>query len=249
MHTSAAAAWLARLGLSERDLECGAHPPSHAPSAKALYATGNEPNALHNNCSGKHTGMLATCRHLHEPTRGYIRSEHPAQQRVVRVLEEMCGVTTRDAPRGIDGCGFPQIAIPLRALARGMARFGLPDALPRERASACRRIAAAMIAHPLMVAGTGRFCTRALAIARGKALLKTGAEGVYLAAIPAKGYGIALKIDDGAARAAEVAMATLLIRHADLDADQIAAFQALQRPSVTNVMGAVVGEMRPAPGF
>lgn len=248
-HTEAVEAWLTRLGLSSRDLECGAHPPYYVPTMKALYVAGLEPSALHNNCSGKHTGMLATCVHRKEPTSGYIRFEHPAQQRVLRALEEMCSVSLGSAARGIDGCGFPQIAIPLQALARGIARFGAPDGLPAERATACRRIAAAMVAHPLMVAGTGRFCTKALEIAKGKAVVKTGAEGLYMAAIPAKGLGIAIKVDDGAARAAEVAMATLLIRHADLDAAQVKAFEALQRPSMANAAGTVIGEMRPAAGF
>ncbi len=247
-HTMAVAAWLARLGLSERDLECGAHPPYHATSAKALYAAGQEPTALHNNCSGKHTGVLATCRHVGDATRGYIDAGHPAQQRIARALEEMCSVSITGAPRGIDGCGFPQIALPLRALAHGIARFGSPDALPHDRATACRRIAAAMVAHPALVAGTGRFCTRALEIAAGKALVKTGAEGLYMAAIPATGLGIALKVDDGAARAAEVAMAALLVRLAGLDAAQIAAFEALRHPTLTNVAGRAIGEIRPAPG-
>ena len=248
-HTEAVSAWLSRIGLAVRDLECGAHAPYYVPTMKALYAAGQEPSPLHNNCSGKHTGMLATCVHMKERTKGYIQLEHPAQQRVLRALEEMCGVALDNAPRGIDGCGFPQIAIPLKALARGIARFGAPDGLTAGRAAACRRIAAAMVAHPLMVAGTGRFCTKALEIARGKAVVKTGAEGLYMAAIPAKGYGIAIKVDDGAARAAEIAMATLLIRHADLDASQIEAFEALQRPSMTNAAGATIGEARPAPGF
>lgn len=248
-HTEAVAAWLARLGLAERDLECGAHAPYHVPSTQALYAAGREPSQLHNNCSGKHAGVLATCRHVGDPTRGYIALEHPAQQRLLRALEEMCGVALTAAPAGIDGCGFPQLAIPLLALARGMARLGASDKLPAARAGACRRIAAAMVAHPLMVAGTGRFCTRALEIAAGKAVVKTGAEGLYMAAIPAKGLGIAIKVDDGAARAAEVAMAALLIRHAGLDAAQVADFEALMRPPQTNVAGRAIGELRPAPGF
>lgn len=248
-HVAAVTGWLGRVGLSVADLECGAHAPYHASSVKALHAAGQEPTQAHNNCSGKHTGMLTTCRHLKEPPGGYIRIEHPAQQRVMGVLEEMCGVTLDSAPRGIDGCGFPQIAVPLQALARGIARLGAPDSLPQARAAACRRVAAAMMTHPAMVSGTGRFCTRAMEAARGKAVVKTGAEGVYMAAIPAKGYGIALKVDDGAARAAEVVMATLLIRYAGLDTTQVAALEALQRPGITNVAGRMVGELRPAPGF
>src|SRR5262249_47629821 len=154
--------------------------------------------------------------HMGEATRGYINESHPAQARAIAALSDMCGMRFDGAARGIDGCGFPQIGIPVQALALAMAKFGAPAALPAARAKACTRIAAAMVAAPFMLAGTGRFCTRVTEIARGKVLMKTGAEGVYMAAIPAKGLGIALKIDDGATRAAEVALANLLLRLADL---------------------------------
>jgi len=248
-HIAVVATWLQRLGLTERDLECGGHAPSHAPSARALYAAGQEPTAVHNNCSGKHTGMLATCRRLGEPTRGYIAFEHPQQQRVLAVLSDMCGVDLRHAPRGIDGCGLPQLGISLRALARAFARFAAPDSLAPARQASCRRIAAAMAAHPFLLAGSGRFCTRAIEAVHAKALVKTGAEGVYIAAIPVRGLGIALKIEDGAARAAEVAMASLLLRHAGLDDAERAAVQALSRPPISNVAGMTVGEIAAAPGF
>lgn len=248
-HVDVVARWLERLGLSGRDLECGAHPPSHAPSARALAAAGQEPSALHNNCSGKHTGMLATCRYLREPTRGYIRIDHPEQRRVISALSTMCGADLSDAPRGVDGCGLPQLGIPLKVLAFAFARFGAPTGLTADRQAACRRIAAAMRAHPFLLAGSGRFCTRAIEIAGTKALVKTGAEGVYTATIPGHGLGVALKIGDGAARAAEAAMATLLVRHAGLDAGEIAALQPWQSPPVLNVAGLTVGRIAPAADF
>lgn len=248
-HVEVVARWLSRLSLGERDLECGAHAPSHASSARALHAAGREPSALHNNCSGKHTGMLATCQHRREPTQGYIRIDHPAQRRVIGVLSQMCGVDLSDAPRGIDGCGLPQLGIPLKALAFAFARFGAPGGLTTDRQAACRRIAAAMRAHPFLIAGTGRFCTRAIEIAGAKALVKTGAEGVYTATVPAAGLGIALKIDDGASRAAEATMATLLQRHAGLTADEAAALQPWQSPPLLNVAGLTVGKVAPAADF
>lgn len=248
-HVDTAAGMLSRAGLSASDLECGAHLPTHIPSQHALIRAGEAASPLHNNCSGKHASMLATAVHRKEPTRGYIKPDHPVQRRVLSVLEEMCGLELSSAPRGIDGCGLPQIAIPLSALARAIARFGAPDALPPARAAACRRIAAAMIADPLMIAGTGRFCTRAMEIAAGKAVVKTGAEGMYMAAIPATGLGIALKIEDGAARAAEVLMASLLARFGGLDDAQQAKLAALLHPQITNVAGLLVGEIAPAPNF
>jgi L-asparaginase II len=246
-HVATAGGILRRVGLSEADLECGAHPPSHVPSAHALIRAGEVPTPLHNNCSGKHAGMLATSRHLGEATRGYINEDHPAQRRAIAALAELCGVSFEGAARGVDGCGFPQIGIPVRALAHAMARFGAPAKLPPTRAAACMRLGQAMVAAPFMLAGTGRFCTRVTEIARGKALLKTGAEGVYMAAIPAKGLGIALKIDDGAARGAEVALANLLVRLADLDGGQRQALEEILMPPINNVAGRHVGQIAPAP--
>jgi L-asparaginase II len=248
-HTAAAASMLSRAGLGLQDLECGAHLPYHVPSQHALIRAGEAPTALHNNCSGKHAGMLATAVHLGEQTRGYVRAEHPVQRRVERAYEEMCGIALSHAPRGIDGCSLPQIAIPLAALARGMARFGAPDDLPPARAAACRRIAAALVANPFMIAGSGRFCTAAMEIAAGKAIVKTGAEGVYMAAIPAKGLGIAIKIEDGAARAAEVALATLLARYGAFDDAQLARLDALANPPLTNAAGLHIGKITPDPTF
>jgi len=248
-HVATVLAWLARIGLGVADLECGTHWPSTTAAAHALVRAGETPRAVHNNCSGKHTGMLATCRHLGEPTRGYIDPAHPAQRRILAVFEAMCGLDLSGAPRGTDGCSLPQIGMPLAALARGIARFGAPDALPAARAAACRRLAAAVTAHPFMLAGTDRACTRLNEIAAGKAVVKTGAEGVYVAAIPARGLGIALKIEDGAGRAAEIAIAALLDRHAGLSETQRAALAPLIAPPTVNAAGRTVGSFGPAPAW
>ena len=135
------------------------------------------------------------------------------------------------------------------AAAGGIARFGAPDALPPIRAQACRRLGAAILAEPFMLAGTGRFCTRAIEACGGMAIIKTGAEGVYVAAIPALGLGIALKIDDGAARAAEVAMGHLLLRHAALGDAACRKLEAMITPSINNAAGRVVGGIAPAPSW
>lgn len=248
-HVETVRAWLSRAGLGEADLECGAHLPTTASAAEALIRDGRKPGALHNNCSGKHAGMVTTCRHLGDPVRGYVRPDHPQQRRVVAVFEALLGLDLSRAPRGVDGCSLPQIAVPLRALALGIARFGAPDRLPDLRAAACRRLAAAVVAEPFMLAGTGRFCTRAIEACGGKAVIKTGAEGVYVAAIPARRLGIALKIDDGAARAAEVAMGRLLLAHAGLEGASRAALESMIAPTIANAAGRVVGSIAPAPGW
>lgn len=245
-HVTVIGDWLTRIGLSESDLECGPHLPDHDDSAHALLRAGKTPNQLHNNCSGKHTGFLSTAQHLGHPTKGYIRLEHPVQQRILGVLESMCGLDLSHAPRGIDGCGIPVIGIPLGNLALGMARFVDPSDQPEARQDAVARIGKAMAKEPFMVAGSDRFCTQIMEATAGKALVKTGAEGVYCGAIPDLGLGIALKVDDGASRASEVLMAQLLHHFKVLDEAALSqAPTALEQP-ITNRAGLRVGEVRKA---
>jgi L-asparaginase II len=249
IHTEAVAAWLARIGLGVGDLECGAHPPSHPPSAAALIRAGLAPSAAHNNCSGKHTSMLTAARHRGERLRGYIMADHPVQQRWLATVGEICGTDLSRAPMGIDGCSIPTVAIPLTAMARGMARLADPSALSTGRAEACRRIARAMAARPELVAGSGRFSTVVMTGTGGRVLLKEGAEGVYCAALPSLGLGIALKIEDGAGRAAEAAMAAVLRYLGALDEADWGRLSDSLEPGLRNWNGFAVGEIRAAPGW
>ena len=245
-HVELARAMLARIGCTESDLECGPQWPTHEPSSVALARSGAGPDAIHNNCSGKHAGMLATARHLTEPTSGYIKFEHPVQQRVLAVLQAMTGLDLRAAPRGIDGCGIPVIGMPLRALALAMARLADPAALTPERAAAARRIVAAMMAEPFLVAGTAEFNSLFMQALGGTAAIKGGAEGVYTAALPRMGLGIALKIDDGAGRAASVALARVLHRLDAVSPTQAQSLGDLFATPVLNRAGLEVGRVRPA---
>ncbi len=238
------AAWLGRIGLGEGDLECGTHWPTSEEASRALAARGQTPAAIHNNCSGKHAGFLATAVHKGEKTRGYVRFEHPVQQRILGTLESMCGLDLGGAPRGIDGCAIPAFAIPLENLAWGMARFGAPDELSDSRAAACRRIARAMTAEPFMVAGTGRYCTEIIQATNGAALVKTGAEGVFCAALPQFGLGVALKCDDGAKRAAEIMLSAVLRHIGVLDDAMEAKLAGRITAPVTNRSGRHTGEVR-----
>jgi L-asparaginase II len=227
-HVELVRAWLARLGLSEADLECGVH------AVTGVAA----PTAAHNNCSGKHSGFLTVARHLGVPTRGYIQPDHPVQRRVMARVAEMAGATLDGAPRGIDGCGIPVFGMPLAALAGAMARLAAaPDA-------ACARIRAAMAAEPALVAGTGRFTTRVIAATSGAVLVKEGAEGVYAGAIPARGIGIAVKAEDGTGRAATAAMGHLLRRLGALDERAGAALADVLEPTLRNHAGREVGRIR-----
>jgi L-asparaginase II len=240
-HVTTVRAWLARVGLGEADLECGGHAPLRLPAYAAMLRSGEEPTATYNNCSGKHAGFLTTAVHLGEPTRGYIRPEHPVQQRLRVLYGELAGIDLTQAPAGTDGCGIPTLGVPLRAMARAMARMADPGGLTPARAAAIRRIQAAMWAEPFMVAGTDRFCSRLNTLLPKRAAVKTGAEGVFCAMLPGLGLGVALKIHDGAGRAAEVALATILRRLGVLEGSD-----ELLQPPVHNVVGLRVGEMRPA---
>ncbi|QQS12687.1 MAG: asparaginase [Rhodospirillales bacterium] len=242
-HVEAVRAWLTKIVLSEADLECGAHAPTRLPIYEAFLRTGAPLTAAFNNCSGKHTGFLTTAMHLGEPTRGYITAAHPVQRRITAIYGELSGCDLSAAPAGTDGCGIPTIGVPLRGMARAMANMADPSRLPEARAKAAIRIRAAMNAEPFFMAGTGRFCTRINGALPGIAQVKTGAEGVYCGMLPTLGVGVALKMWDGAARASEVAMATIL-RH--LGVLSAAEFDAAVNPPVLNVVGLRVGDIRPA---
>lgn len=248
LHAEAAVHWLQRLGLSVEDLECGVHWPLHEASLRHLAAHGETPTAAHNNCSGKHAGFLTLARFLQAPTAGYVRAEHPVQQRVLGVLEMMCGLDLRAAPHGIDGCGIPQYGIPLGNLALAFARFAEPDDQPERRQAACARVRRAMTEHPVMVAGHERFCTKVMTAAGGRALVKTGAEGVFCGAVPELGLGFAVKIGDGARRASQVVCGGLLRRLKALDAGAERVLAPLLQPGVVNRRGETVGAIRLAEG-
>ena len=245
-HTEAVLGWLKRLGLSEQDLECGGHPPIDEETAQALLRAGKTPGPVCNNCSGKHAGFLTTARHFKEPTKGYSGIGHPVQTRLRKILVEMGGADLRAAPTGIDGCGIPVYGMPLSAMARALARMADPAGLGEKRRAAARRIVAAMTAHPDLVAGPGRFDTLAMQAAPGAFAVKGGAEGVYAAILPSLGLGVALKIDDGAKRAAEVAMAAILNSLGVLSDKQ--ALELLEAP-VLNAAGSKVGVVRMEAGW
>jgi L-asparaginase II len=245
-HVEAVRQWLERVGLSVADLECGSHMPYHEPSAAALLRSERQPTPGHNNCSGKHAGFLTTARHMGEPTRGYIAYEHPVQRRVTAALETMCGTSLARAPKGIDGCGIPVIGISLSATALGMARLADPAKLPAERKAAAERICAAVAAEPFMVAGTGRFCTEVMRCLGPRAFLKTGAEGVFCAALPEAGLGIAIKTEDGAGRAAEAAIGYLLEHLKVIGEDDRRALLPTLNPPIVNRAGRIVGAIRVA---
>jgi len=209
-HTETAMAMLSRMGLDEPALECGDHWPMGQQALIDLAWEHQQPDACHNNCSGKHVGMLAMARHMGWDTEGYINVDHPVQIAIRECIETCCGTSLDGAPVSPDGCSAPTWAMPLKNLALGFARFGDPDQLPAIYQQAALQLYDAAVSEPYMVAGTGRYCSELMAELKGRVFLKVGAEGVYVASIPECNIGVALKMDTGSSPAAEIAMTAIL---------------------------------------
>lgn len=240
-HVSVAREMLRRAGADELALACGIHPPLDEAAARALWATGARPGPLHHNCSGKHAGMIATLRFMKEPLEGYWEAAHPVQQRIEAVIEDLADVKLTPGVCGVDGCSVPNWAMSTRALATAFARFGTGRHTSEARAVAARRILEAAWAEPELVAGIGRLDTIVHMNFRGDAYIKTGAEGAYAGVFPKLGVGFALKIDDGATRAADAVARLVTAAYVE------GAREKLALKILKNAQGRNVGVIRPSP--
>jgi L-asparaginase II len=236
-HVRVARAMLNKCGASEAHYECGAHWPLNEAAHHALVRQAPEPAQVHNNCSGKHAGMLALARQLGADPLGYVQRDHPVQRAIAAAMGKICDIDLDAAPCGVDGCSVPTWAMPLSSMALGFARLAAPDN------SAGSRIIAAVRAHPFMVAGSGRFDTEVMQ-AVPRLFCKVGAEGVYGAAIPHAGLGVALKVDDGQGRGAEVALAETLLKLDCWTADERRLLTGFSHHPLANWRKIAVGEVR-----
>jgi L-asparaginase II len=244
VHVATANGLLTRIGLSAADLECGAHVPTNAAAREALRSSGAEPSPLHNNCSGKHSGMLSVALAMGVPTAGYVGREHDVQKAVRAAVEAMIGESLTEDRCGTDGCSIPTFAAPLRAFAYGFARMSTGQGIAPELADAAQRLFDAATSHPHLVAGTGHADTQLMTVFKGRLMQKVGAEGVQCGAIRDKGWGYALKCDDGNIPASQAMLAGMLLKLADPDAEQRALLETLAHQPIRSVRGAQVGEMR-----
>ncbi len=244
-HTDRVRAWLNDIGLSDGDFRCGAHEPGDRAARDALVRAGTAPCQYHNNCSGKHAGFLTLNLHLGAGSE-YVEPDHPVQKAVREAFEDVTGEPSPGY--GIDGCSAPNFATTVTGLARAMERFATAGDRSGARAAAQGRLVQAMMAFPELIAGETRACTELMRATGGKVAIKGGAEGVYVAIIPERRTGIALKITDGASRASEAVMAALLIRLGALDPAHPAAATRVNAPQ-TNWRGLVTGEIRVVPGL
>jgi L-asparaginase II len=243
-HAALAASMLHRAGLDHTALECGAHWPMQQAAALELARSGGQPSALHNNCSGKHSGFVCTCHHLGINYRGYVSAEHESQKMVKDAMESITGVAHAIHACGTDGCSIPTYAVPLKSFAQGFARMATGTGLAPERARAARRIFAACMAEPFFVAGTERLDTDLMTAAKGRVMIKVGAEGVYCGAIPELGLGIAIKADDGAGRACETMVAAVLAKLLARDSELAATLRKMANPVLRNWNGIEIGSVR-----
>ncbi|MFQ1702293.1 asparaginase [Loktanella agnita] len=242
IHTDRVGAWLRDLGMTDDNFRCGPQLPDDIPTRNALIRANEKPCQFHNNCSGKHAGFLTLNKHLGAGP-DYQEPDHPVQQACKAAFEE---VTQETSPMfGIDGCSAPNHACTVHGLARAMAFFASAQDRSDRRSAAAVKLTHAMGAHPALVAGETRACTDLMRAMNGKVAVKTGAEGVFIAIIPEKRLGVAIKIVDGATRASECAIATILVKLGVLDPAHPAAIARMQ-PPIVNRRGIVTGSIRPA---
>ncbi len=241
IHTDRVRTWLAALGLANEDLRCGPQVPDDRDAREELIKTDTAPCQIHNNCSGKHTGFLTLSKHLGGHA-DYDLIDHPVQIAVKAAFEEVTGEESPLWAR--DGCSAPNHACTLQGLARAMAFFATAQSRGDTRANAATKLVQAMVAHPDLVAGEKRACTELMQAMDGRVAIKTGAEGVFVAIIPEKKLGVALKITDGGTRASNAAIAALLVRLGVLDAAHPAALRHMS-PDILNRRGFVTGQLRP----
>lgn len=240
-HIAGVTRFLERVGCSADDLECGAHPPTDAAARRALRQAGEPPSALHNNCSGKHAGMLAVAKALGAPTAGYVERDHPVQLMVRDCVAEVIGTDLTPDRCGTDGCSIPTWAAPLKDFATGFARMAGGTGLPGDLVDPAARILDAATAHPFLIRGTDSLDTDLMAAFEGRLMLKIGAEGVFCGAVRDRGLGFALKIDDGNMKAAEVTVTALLMAIAQPNEGERAALEAKAVQALTNWRGREVG--------
>jgi L-asparaginase II len=240
-HVEIARSMLASLGLGEDALACGSHWPFNTTAARALRERGEVPGRAHNNCSGKHAGMLALAAAHGWPLVDYHEAEHPVQLRMLQEISHWSDVATERIDVAVDGCGVATFMLPLNALALTFARLAIAGRSP---ASPAGRVTRAMLEYPELVGGTGRLCTELIRVTRGRIFAKVGAEGVYCAAVPGAEIGIALKVEDGAKRAAEPALLEVLRLLGLLTDEDMGSLEKFARPDVLNTRGEVVGSLR-----
>ena len=246
VHVAIATRMLAKIGLSESDLKCGAHLPFSEVDARHMMRAGEEPTQLHNNCSGKHIAMLALAKHIGADLATYDLPENRVQKRILRCVADFCEVPENEIAIGIDGCAAPNFAVSVEAMAKSFINLISPSKFPEVTQNACSRIVSAMLKYPELIGGTGRLDTMLMQAAPGQIISKVGADGVWLCGvIPSDkwptGLGIALKIEDGDDHRARPVVAAEILRQLGILSDD--ALPELSPMPIKNRRGDIVGRV------
>lgn len=246
-HTRQVQVMLDKAGLRVDQLLCGSHYPYHQPTTDQMKREGQLPTNLNSNCSGKHTGMLLTCKHMGWPTESYTEPEHPLQQAILKAVADFAGLNPSEIATGRDGCSVVCFGLTTLQMATTFARLGSPgyweDRGNPARAKAVSRLTQAMYTHPFNVGGTGRSDTDLMEAAPGGRIYsKGGAEAVWCMGFPQKGLALAMKIEDGATRAEPAILSKALRLTGLLTEAEIAAYEEKQLTQLKNVRGIVVGD-------
>ncbi|MED1952625.1 asparaginase [Brevibacillus centrosporus] len=246
-HRSRAMGILARAGQQEAVLQCGTHVPRDEESYKQLIREGKPLTPVFSNCSGKHSGMIATATHMGEDVSTYHLPDHPVQQRILDVVEDITGYPKEKIYMGTDGCGVPVHELPLANYAWAFAKLAKPEVVKSpDRQKAIQRITDAMTAHPEMVGGNNRYCTDLMTAFKGRIVGKAGAESVYCLGDRKTGLGVAVKIEDGGARAINPVVNEVL-RQLGIGTDgPLEELGAYTNPLIKNMSGSTVGRIETA---
>lgn len=246
-HTAMATSILQAAKLNMDDLECGAHwPKHHEPTEHALIKSGKQPCALHNNCSGKHSGMLAYAKHAGFDTKGYINIDHPVQVVISKIMSDLAEHDLTSAPCGLDGCSLPTWAASLTGWAKAFAKISRGKGLGATRATAFAKLQNAVMAEPFYVAGSGRYCTEIMTKLSTPIFVKTGAEGVFCVSLPEHGIGIALKCEDGLTRGAEMMLSATLKKLGVLNTEDNDIINQFTSKILTNCNQLEVAKIQPS---
>ena len=245
-HVSAVADMLAKSGSSVDELQCGSHAPGYY-DVRGEIPPPPPWSPLAHNCSGKHSGMLAWCVMCGAPKGTYLDFDHPLQRAVRESVSHFTGVAEAALVAGIDGCSAPNYAVPLAALATAFARLaGASDGSDDSKfGRAAKVLGEAMTAEPAMVSGEGRNDLALMRAGRGDWVTKIGAEGVQAVGIRSRGWGVAVKVADGAKRGLHPATVAVLDQLGLLDDAQRAELAGWREPVVRNYRGIATGRVRP----
>lgn len=246
IHVETVLSILEKAGIPESALQCGAHYPFKTDVAEGMKKRGEEPRDVHNNCSGKHAGMLITAKYLGEDMETYYKPEHPHQKRILKTIGDICGYDPENIILGLDGCGVPVHAMPIWNFAYGMARLGTPDTLPKEYRMGAERVIHAVLHCPLNTSGSDRIDYKIISRYPGKIAVKSGANGYFAGCLPGEGIGFAIKTHDGISEMRNIVLVELLRQIGVIPESDLDYFEAERRVKVFNHKNELAGYSEPA---